>query len=184
MAKIPFNIKYRPQIESGEYKVVTENNDEPARIICWDSPINKERPIIAIVFDDQIEQYKTDGRYDNDYDTSNYDLFIVTPEPKPSEFTLELRNAMADTIALAEGKGDDETSEIADKQAKRYAAELLAIAKKEALKDFPRWNESRGIYRDGWINDGFLYYKNHSIQLSSLEKLPGFTGESDNVEAK
>ena len=50
---------------------------------------------------------------------------------EPSEFALALRNAMADTIVLAEGKDDDEISEIADKQAKRYTAELLAIAKKQ-----------------------------------------------------
>lgn len=56
-----------------------------------------------------------------------------------SKFTLALSNAMADTIVLAEGKDDDEMSEIADKQAKRYTAELLSIAKKqlnvENLKD-------------------------------------------------
>lgn len=188
MAKIPFNIKYRPQIESGEYKVVTENDDEPARIICWDSPINKERPIIAIVFDDQIEQYKADGRYDNDYDTSNYDLFIVTPEPKPSKFTLALRNAMADTIALAEGKGDDETSEIADKQAKRYAAELLAIARKEALKDLPRWStNSDPNFKPGkyfCVANALISPQGWSILFKDLEKLPGFTGENDNVEPK
>ena len=51
-----------------------------------------------------------------------------------------------------------------------YAGRIKA----EALKDLPRWYESRGVYSDGWINDGFLYYKNHSIQLSSLEKLTGF----------
>ena len=50
---------------------------------------------------------------------------------EPSEFALALRNAMADTIVLAEEKDDDEMSEIADKQAKRYSAELLAIAKEQ-----------------------------------------------------
>ena len=90
MVKIPFDIKYRPQIESREYKVETED-DSPASIICWDSPINKERPIIAIVFNDQIEQYKADGRYDNDYETTNYDLFIVTPEEELTPFENGLR---------------------------------------------------------------------------------------------
>lgn len=89
---------------------------------------------------------------------------------------------------------------LSDENLKECSAELLALARKElikegtsknemgtmlydagfedgkaeALKDLPRWNESRGVYGEGWINDGFLYYKNHSIQLSSLEKLPGF----------
>ena len=38
MAKIPFDIKYRPQIESGEYKVETRDG-KPVRIICWDKKI-------------------------------------------------------------------------------------------------------------------------------------------------
>lgn len=56
----------------------------------------------------------------------------------------------------------------------KLARKFIDIGKAEALKDLPRWHESRGVYSDGWINDGFLYYKNHSIQLSSLEKLTGF----------
>ena len=48
--KFAFNITYRPQIESGEYKVETRDG-RPARVICWDSPIDKDRPIIAIVFE-------------------------------------------------------------------------------------------------------------------------------------
>ena len=35
MAKIPFNVKFKPQIESGEYKVETRDG-RPVRIICWD----------------------------------------------------------------------------------------------------------------------------------------------------
>lgn len=57
-----------------------------------------------------------------------------------------------------------------EETAEAYATRIKAVA----MKDLPRWYESRGVYSDGWINDGFLYYKNHSIQLSSLEKLPGF----------
>lgn len=140
MAKIPFDIKFKPQIESGKYKVVTED-DEPARIICWDSTINKERPIIAIVFDDQIEQYKANGRYDNDYDTSNYDLFIVTPEPELSEFEK----------AVAKYRPQSDTKETIQ----RIASELLACARKElkpeikaeALKDLQENLANNDIYR-------------------------------------
>ena len=35
MTKIPFSIAYRPQVESGEYKVVTRE-DCPIDIIKWD----------------------------------------------------------------------------------------------------------------------------------------------------
>ena len=46
MAKIPFNIKYRPQIESGEMKVVTRRG-EPVEIVYWDA-VGKN-PIVAII---------------------------------------------------------------------------------------------------------------------------------------
>jgi hypothetical protein len=121
-----FNIKYRPQIESGKYKVVTED-DEPARIICWDSTINKERPIIAIVYDDQIEQYKADGRYDNDYETSNYDLFIVTPEEELSEWQRFISACLQKHGLLDCGA--------ADRIAKESAAELLTLAREQFIKD-------------------------------------------------
>ena len=138
MAKIPFDIKYRPQIESGKYKVVTQD-DEPARIICWDSTINKERPIIAIVFDDQIEQYKADGHYDNDYDISNYDLFIVTPEEELTPFEEKLiqfsdeRNSME-----CDNLPENREGEILAEHLHRKAAELLALAEKEIAKRHER----------------------------------------------
>lgn len=46
--KIPFDISYRPQIESGEYKVVTAD-DHPVRICCWDA--EEGWPIVALVKD-------------------------------------------------------------------------------------------------------------------------------------
>lgn len=157
MAKIPFDIKYRPQIESGKYKVETEEGS-PARIICWDSPINKERPIIAIVFDDQIEQYKADGHYDDDFGTCNYDLFIVTPEEELTEFEKELESFYNHHLQVCtyDNQGTVEDS-LHD-----WSSKLLAIARKElieerftsdprktdlyklgksdVLKDLPRWN--------------------------------------------
>ena len=84
MAKIPFDIKYRPQIESGEYKVETRNG-LPARVVCWDA--NSYTPIVCLVtehddLDDKDKEYT--------YSCNNFgrafsigapvDLFIVTPE--------------------------------------------------------------------------------------------------------
>ena len=183
MAKIPFDIKYRDKIESGEYKVVTED-DEPARIICWDSTINKERPIIAIVFDDQIEQYKADGRYDNDYDTSNYDLFIVTPEEEKSEFVKEYCRLYKE--GYADGQAGSE--QLSDAVLKASAAKLLAIARKEALNDLPRWStNSDPNFKPGkyfCVGNALISPQGWSILFKDLEKLPGFTGETDNVEPK
>ena len=49
-----FNIKYRPQIEAGEYKVRTAYG-QPARIVCWDARTPFDQPIVALI------EYKSDG---------------------------------------------------------------------------------------------------------------------------
>ena len=50
MTKIPFNIKYRPQIESGEYKVVTRE-DRPVEIKIWD--LKGDFPVVGVYFDEK-----------------------------------------------------------------------------------------------------------------------------------
>ena len=129
MSKIPFDIKYRPQIESGEYKVETHDG-HPARIICWDSPIDKDHPIIAIVYDDQIEQYKADGCYDNDYGTTNYDLFIITPEEELTEFEKVVKDRLWRTIEYSETFRKDD-----NKWTRELASKLLALAREQFIKD-------------------------------------------------
>ena len=62
---IPFNIKYRAQIESGEYKVRTASG-KPARIVCWDMNTALGDPILALITDGDREYsctYREDGRY-------------------------------------------------------------------------------------------------------------------------
>jgi hypothetical protein len=84
--KIPFDIKYRPQIESGEYKVVSREN-KPARIVCWDMK-SDHYPILALIDDGAKELYKnftTKGRYYVEGDEDSKDLFIIIPELKESE---------------------------------------------------------------------------------------------------
>ena len=82
MAKIPFDIKYRPQIESGEYKVETRDG-RAARIICWDLLDRIEQNIVALVQytpeQEIIISVCKDGEYKGLYG-HGYDLFIVTSE--------------------------------------------------------------------------------------------------------
>ena len=89
--KIPFDIKYRPQIESGEYKVVTRD-DRPARIICCDRFATESYDnIIALVSKTKFETayyYYQDGHLWNKANgegDSQLDLFIITPELELSE---------------------------------------------------------------------------------------------------
>ena len=80
-----FDIKYRPQIESGEYKVETRDGKH-VRILCYDA--NNIVPIVALVtFNDGSEgacHYYSNGAM---YCEENpLDLFIVTPEEELTDF--------------------------------------------------------------------------------------------------
>jgi len=83
MKKIPFDIKFRPEIEAGKYKVVTEYG-EPVRIICWDSKYHTDLPVIALVNDgdgeDMIHLSK-DGKtvFDDEKPIKN-NLILVSDE--------------------------------------------------------------------------------------------------------
>lgn len=72
--RIPFDIKFRPQIESGEYKVETDSK-EPVTIIKWDLK-NEDGNILCYYFDSKEEI---------PYVTSGKDLFLIIPEPELSE---------------------------------------------------------------------------------------------------
>ena len=97
MAKIPFDIKYRNKIESGEYKVETRNG-KPARIICWNKR-DKYYPIIALYVNDS--RYETFASYNDkgEYYLGSDDernLFIVTPEPELTEFECAMLRYLQD----------------------------------------------------------------------------------------
>ena len=123
--KIPFDIKFRPQIESGEYRVETQAGC-PVRIVCWDMAC--ELPILGLVLlnDEKAEEmavgFTNEGT--NLLGEPLYDkLFIVTPEEKLSEFEkacMKLYN---------EGRDDGLSGDkLSNESVKESAAELLALA--------------------------------------------------------
>lgn len=162
--RIPFDIKYRPQIESGEYKVETRDGKK-VRVLCYDA--NNIVPVVALVtFNDGSEgsrDYYSNGSMNFDRENA-LDLFVVTPEEELTEFEKAFDN-------LAElYHSDKNPDDVAC--CKEYAAELLALARKElepevlkrldeayknqdevvyehgkrdgkaeAMKDLPRWRE-------------------------------------------
>lgn len=80
--KVPFDIKYRPQIESGEAKVVTRN-DRPVRIICWDGS-SLIYPIVGFIEGkDAPDTFTSKGSYLR-YGSGDEpaDLFVVLPLPE------------------------------------------------------------------------------------------------------
>ena len=123
MSKIPFDIKYRPQIESREYKVGTRSGKN-VRIICWDKI---GVPIVALVGDaDDIVTYNRDGTTGQQMQLPS-DLFIVMPEEELTEFEQEV----SDIVEYCKEHGEH----VAFDYAKRHAKTLLALAKKELLSE-------------------------------------------------
>ena len=198
MAKIQFDIKYKPQIESGEYRVETQAGC-PVRIVCWDMAC--EFPILGLVLlnDEKAEEmavgFTNEGT--NLLGEPLYDkLFIVAPEEEMSEFEMAIHRR----LNLMNGENLSATELL--EETKGMAAELLALAreelfandtvlkeyaqvsredgKAEALKDLPRWvsdglPEGTGaIDISGLCGFDFLRRKGRLLRISSLEKLPGF----------
>lgn len=78
MKKIPFDIKFRPEIESGKFKVQTRLG-KPVRIICWNFR-QANLPIIALVSlakdAENCFSYTSKGQY-YPFRKSDLDLFII-----------------------------------------------------------------------------------------------------------
>lgn len=84
--RIPFNIKYRPEIEAGKLLVETREG-KPVRIICWDR--KSYSPIVALVqyYESETEHSFTEmGEYVDSETQTNLDLFLV-PNPDYKEPT-------------------------------------------------------------------------------------------------
>ena len=172
MKRINFDIKYRPEIESGKYKVVTRDGRD-VRIICWDK--KGKYPVVAIVKyycgEEECFSFTNTGSYSSSTE-SDYDLFILTDEPELTPFEQAIED-------IYESYG------VKKLRSKDKAKELLDIAKKEILKDMPKWRK----YGNGACGGGnfpiaickvgcgyrlveSLVSGDEYIMLSDLEKLP------------
>jgi hypothetical protein len=141
--KFPFDIKYRPQIESGEYKVVT-GDDRPVRIISWDKKVYGDRyEIVALVPTSQgdtetVQLYCPDGALLASYLNEKFKLFIITPDPELTEFETGIKRGF-----LCAGLEDVPTGIIKD-----TAKDILELAKKELCKDCSEKQRNTYIYGD------------------------------------
>ena len=164
MTKIPFDIKFKPQIESGEYKVETFSG-YPVTIYRWDFYDGAQTPIMGTyVFEDGKEYvgaWNDEGHFEI-ASPNDLDLFIITPEPELTSWQTFISGCLQKYGLLDCGA--------ADRIAKECSAELLELARKElepevlerleaayknqdevvyengkrdgkaeALKDLPRW---------------------------------------------
>lgn len=126
MAKIPFNIKFKPQIESGEYKLSFEGR--PARIICWDKKRSKEGAMLVALIDDgeseHTEYFFLDGLA---ICPTAPALYIITPEPELTNWEKFISGCLQKHGLLDCGA--------ADRIAKECSADLLDLAKKELIEE-------------------------------------------------
>ena len=157
--KIPFDIKFRPQIESGEYKVETRDG-RPVRIICWDRKYYG-CPICGLAYEKATDCEKYVNAYENGVSarvtgtSENDDLFLITPDPELTEFEKKLSDVVGYAISSSVAEPKKPTSEFV----KEYAAELLAIAKKEIMDGW-----SNGLY-DTQDQSGKAYSDGYKLGL-------------------
>lgn len=169
MKAIPFNIKYRPQIESGEYRVVTRE-DRPVEIRIWD--LKGDFPIVGVYYDaknnrETAVQVTAEGRCSvTPGEEYCDDFFIITSKPEITEFRKEL-TTMVD-YAVNHAKSGVNVVDI-------FADRIFEYAKLEFEKDLPKWKRYKGgpygllSFRLGLKE---LYHNGFCIELSELEKLP------------
>ena len=176
MAKIPFNVKWTPQIESGEYKVETRNG-VPVKLLFINS--HNARPIIGeLELNGKTVYISTDenGSWTEGNGENQFDLFIVTPDPELTKFEQEVRDCIIENLTT-HGREMSSTVFIDDETTKKLASELFGLArnqlqieglvtmehlniaceaeyqsgladgKNEALKDLPRWKKATGKER-------------------------------------
>lgn len=139
MARIPFDIKYRPQIESGEYKVFAhEHEEQEARIVCWDN--KGEYPIVALV-DNEPEKFDKYGRVPGGNLAGEFSLFIVTPEEEEelSEFESNVRTCITENLTnhVKDGNSAEMSFSvfIDNDTTKKLASELLSLVREQLIKD-------------------------------------------------
>jgi len=175
MKTIPFDIKYRPQIESGEYKVITDKGNQ-VRVLDWNLNRCGRNDIVCAVKAESSDNETVQIYYDNGVMVSNgiSRLKIETDEPELTDFEA----AVWDLLNRHEVYIED------DGVIKRESEKLLKIAR-ETLCDspntieLPRWRKSAitvftkdrfNIQFDKILYDELTGYEINIIELVS--KLP------------
>ena len=148
--KREFDIKYRPEIESGKYSVVTRAGRK-VRIICWD--INNDQPIIGLIsckykdnMCDFVAQFCTNGNYWPNGSNSDNDLFILTDEPELTKFEKHVQAVMENSGLIG---CRDKYKDI--NCVKATSASLLEIAFKE-LEKICKTQNAPNWYKEAIVN--------------------------------
>ena len=128
--KKPFDIKYRQQIENGEYQVETAVG-YPARIVCWDVEGSYEPIVYLFMHPNGCESVCTCNRHGRV--ANKQFLFVVVPDEMD-----EFRRHLALILDAYNGLEIDVPAAV-----EANAGTLFNIAKKEIEKNIlPRWRLS------------------------------------------
>ena len=167
MTMIPFNIKYRPQIESGEYRVVTREN-RPVEIRIWD--LKGDFPIVGVYYDDKNNretavQVTAEGRCSiKPIDDYCDDFFIITSKSDLTEFESAVQEIFY--------KGREDNIDLL----KITSNTLLMVARRQLTAELPHWKKCwEDSKRPGEIRThvGCFEYMGYEINLEEVfEKLP------------
>ena len=146
MAKIHFDIKYLDKIESGEYKVETRDGKT---VVGLKRQILHGTPLLYGIIEELecCEMWKEDGTANPKMKKDNNDLFVVIPEPELTKFE-EAVYKVANYISPSSSPKDFK------EQVRVFAAELLALARKELIKEGTSKNEMGTMLYDAGFEDG------------------------------
>jgi len=170
MKAIPFNIKYRPQVESGEYRVVTREY-RPVEIRIWD--LKGDFPIVGVYYDaknnrETAVQVTAEGRCSvTPGEEYCDDFFIITDKPELTEFEYAVREIFY--------KGREDNIDML----KVTSGILLKVARKQLEKELPRWKKKpipdtlgpKSSVTTGCV-DALVLAPDYYIMIEELEKLP------------
>ena len=181
MIKKAFDIKFRPEIESGKFKVVTVDG-RPVTILRWDMKGNY--PILACTMVKQCN-WEGDKSWDEErpfaYNQKGHaagaaladklDLFLIPENPELMEFE----------YAVQEIFFKDRTDGL--EMLKITSATLLKVARRQLAAEFPKWKKSQSFEHNGKlhqlvIRDGKMFASSTKergdwfLDFSELEKLP------------
>jgi hypothetical protein len=130
--RIPFNVKYRPQLESGQYKLVCYSVGYIPTIISWE---DKRFPDFPLLVDIRCANSDTHKEFPYTVNGSQYvdgssctDLFIITDKPELTEAELYLKSLIE---CYATNPGNK--YELPEEKVKDIANKLRELFKKEEI---------------------------------------------------
>lgn len=163
--KVPFDIKCKPEIESGKIRLVTGGQELAVRIVCWDA--DKYWPIVGVC-DGVARNYDNYGKC---YNVGGSPLYMITEEKELSRFERQFSDYLKNDFEFFATKKWDESKW--NEVMRIQSAELMSIAKSEIEKNQERPTlETSGIVKDV-IRSGIDYSLGFQAgQEQAMNELP------------